>query len=158
MHTCSLFGHRDMWGEDDFDEKLEMAIGYAIENLGIWEFWVGGYGKFDFFASLALRKMKKRYPNIRVILVLAYLDKSFDEVDKQFNKQTYDEIVYPPLESVPQRYAIVARNKWMVDRSDYIIFYVNCSFGGAVKMLEYASKKGKSYVNSGTKKLPWRFC
>lgn len=80
--------------------------------------------------------MKKRYSHIRVILVLAYLDKSFDEVDKKFNKQTYDEIIYPPLESVPKRYAIVARNKWMVDRSDYIIFYVNCSFGGAVKMLE----------------------
>lgn len=154
MHTCSLFGHRDMWGEDDFDEKLERAIGYAIENLGVSEFWVGGYGKFDFFASLALRKMKKRYPHIRLILVLAYLDKPFDEVDKKFNKQTYDEIIFPPLESVPKRYAIVARNKWMVDRSDHIIFYVNCSYGGAFKMMEYAIAKGKSHTNIGTKNDP----
>lgn len=95
--------------------------------------------------------MKKKYPYIRVILVFAYLDKLFDDVDKKFNKQTYDEIIYPPLESVPKRYAIVARNKWMADRSDHIIFYVNCSFGGAVKKLEYAIIKGKSYTNIGIK-------
>ncbi len=154
MHICSLFGHREIWGEDDFDEKLECAIIDAIENLGVEEFWVGGYGKFDFFASIILRKIKKIYPHIRVILVLAYLEKQFDDVDKKFNQQTYDEIIYPPLESVPKRYAIVARNKWMVDESDHIIFYVNCSYGGAFNMLEYAFKKKKSYLNIGTKKLP----
>lgn len=44
------------------------------------------------------------------------------------------------------------RNEWIVNNSDYIMFYVNHSWGGACKMLEYANKKKKDYINFGTKK------
>lgn len=152
MRICSLFGHRELWGEEDFDEKLENALIYAIENLGITDFYVGDYGKFDLFSALCLRKLKAKYPHIRLILVLAYLDKKYNEVDKVFNKNTFDEIIYPSLERVNKKYAIAVRNKLMVDASNYLIFYVNCSYGGAYKTYKYAIRKKKKYINIGIKK------
>ncbi len=152
MRICSLFGHRELWGEEDFDEKLENALICAIENLGITDFYVGDYGKFDLFSALCLRRLKKKYPHIKIILVLAYLDKKYSDADKEFNKNTFDEIIYPPIESVHRKFAIFARNKWMVDTSDFVIFYVNCSYGGAYRTYEYAFRKKKNYINIGTKK------
>ena len=58
----------------------------------------------------------------------------------------YDETVYPPLESVPKRYAISRRNEWMVRESDIVIAYVIRGFGGAAKTLEYAQRKKKRIV------------
>ena len=64
-------------------------------------------------------------------------------LDSALSREGYDETVYPPLESVPRRYAILRRNEWMVRRSDVIVAYVLHSWGGAAKTLDYARKKKK---------------
>lgn len=46
-------------------------------------------------------------------------------------KENYDEIIYPPIEAVPQKYAITKRNEWIVSVADLIVFNVNYKFGGA---------------------------
>ena len=58
----------------------------------------------------------------------------------------YDETVYPPLESVPKRYAISRRNEWMVCESDGVVAYVMRGFGGAAKTLDYARRKKKAII------------
>ena len=58
----------------------------------------------------------------------------------------YDETVYPPLESVPKRYAISRRNEWMVRESDIVVAYVIRGFGGAAKTLEFAQRKKKRII------------
>ena len=83
-----------------------------------------------------LRGLKGRYRHIRLVLVLPYLDSAL-------SREGYDETVYPPLESVPRRYAVLRRNEWMVQRSDVIVAYVLHSWGGAAKTLDYARKKKK---------------
>lgn len=57
-------------------------------------------------------------------------------------KELFDEIVCPPLESVPPRAAIVRRNFWMVERADAVVACVIFG-GGAAKTLSYAVKKNK---------------
>ena len=42
--------------------------------------------------------------------------------------------------------AITYRNRWMVDKSDYVITCVNRNFGGAAKAKEYAEKHRKNIV------------
>lgn len=74
--------------------------------------------------------------HIRSVLILPYLEKKID-------MKKYDETIYPDLESVPKRYAIVHRNRWMVEKSDILIAYVTHNWGGAAKMLEYAEQKKK---------------
>ena len=48
------------------------------------------------------------------------------------------------IETVPPRFAIDHRNRWMVARSDVVVTYVVRSFGGAAKLKELAEKKKRT--------------
>ena len=50
------------------------------------------------------------------------------------------------IETVPPRFAISYRNKWMIEQSDYVITYVIHSWGGAAQFKELAEKKGKTVI------------
>ena len=120
-------------------EEVRLWLLKTVEHLiveGADMFYLGGYGAFDLLAASAVRQMKPRYPHIQSILVLPY-------PDRKISAGTYDDTVYPPLETVPKRFAIVHRNRWMTDRSDVLLAYVLHSWGGAAKMLAYAERKGK---------------
>ena len=66
----------------------------------------------------------------------------------KFAKYYYDEIIYPEIESVPPRYAIIKRNKWMVEKADCIIVYVNRRFGGAYTALKHGVNKKRKLLIS----------
>ena len=52
------------------------------------------------------------------------------------------ETLYPDgLEGVPLRYAIVHRNRWMVEHSQHIIAYVTHGWGGAAATLKVAQNR-----------------
>ena len=63
------------------------------------------------------------------------------------NEKLYDSVIYPPLEKVPPRAAIVKRNEWMIEKADLIIAYVKQTYGGAYKALQYAHKRKKMMIN-----------
>lgn len=84
--------------------------------------------------------MKKEHPHIQSILVLPYLDRRVDAAG-------YDGTTYPPLESVPKKYAISHRNRWLVDNSELVIAYVCHGWGGAATTLRYAQSKKKAIIN-----------
>lgn len=123
-------------------EKVKMWLNEVIEGL-IFEgadcFYLGGYGQFDALAAAAVKEQQRQHPQIRSVLVLPYLDRSFDTA-------IYDETVYPPLETVPRRYAILRRNEYMVDAADVVISFVVHSFGGAYKTVCYARRKHKRII------------
>lgn len=66
-----------------------------------------------------------------IVLILAYL-KARQDISY------YDSTVYPPLETVPRRFAISQRNRWMVEATDVVVAYVLCDWGGAATTLQYA--------------------
>ena len=114
----------------------------AMEDLileGAETFYLGGYGDFDRLAAAVVLKMKRQYPHIESVLVLPYLD-------CKMNTDGYDTTIYPPLETVPRRFAISRRNKWMVDKADVILAYVTHDWGGAAKTLAYAKRKNKKII------------
>lgn len=43
--------------------------------------------------------------------------------------------------TIPAKFRILKCNQYMIDYSDFLITYVDHSFGGAAKTLEYAKKK-----------------
>lgn len=61
----------------------------------------------------------------------------------------YDVTLYPEIEDKPPKFAIVYRNRWMVDKADLVIAYVNYRRGGAYKTYAYAKRKGKTVINFG---------
>ena len=133
--TITFCGHSKINRTESFSKWLDMILPSFIEG-GAATFYLGGYGAFDGLAATALRKLKETYPHIKVVLVLAYLNRDIDT-------SRYDSTTYPPLEKVPPRYAIVKRNEWMVSESDVVISGVTHSWGGAAKTLEFAQRKKK---------------
>lgn len=67
------------------------------------------------------------------------MPKEKDEYDNAL--KIFDDTIYPNIENVPPRFAIIKRNEWMVNNSDFLIAYVENRFGGARKTLQYAEKK-----------------
>ena len=59
----------------------------------------------------------------------------------------YDSTVYPPLETVPRRFAISHRNRWMVESADVVVAYVLHDWGGAATTLRYACRKKKKIIS-----------
>ena len=138
-------GHSNYSSNLGDEEKLfglleEVAKGNQVD------FYLGGYGSFDIFAHRCAKKYKGKHPNSKLIFITPYLDKWLKKREENIGAE-YDAIVYPELESVPKKFAILRRNEWMVERSDYVIGYVKTHYGGAYKTLLYAHKHKKPYVN-----------
>ena len=70
-----------------------------------------------------------------------------EKIKNWMELRIYVSFIYPPLEKVPLKFAINKRNEWMIDQSDFVIAYVEHSFGGAYQSLKYAYRKGKRIVN-----------
>ena len=138
-------GHRDFVETAEAENQLTMFLEkYARENVRL-VCYNGGYGNFDYFAAKCVQRMQEQYSNIRNCLVLPYIDQPFLDRIEIF-KNHFDETIYPLLESVPRKYAIIRRNEWMVDSADIVIAYVTYSWGGAARTLEYAKRKNKNII------------
>ena len=125
------------------DEGMTMVVvthemGLIIQGATI--FYLGGYGEFDSLAASVLREHKKRYPQVELVLVLAYFPSAKDT-------SGYDATVYPPLETVPPRFAICYRNRWMVNAADAVVGCVLHDWGGAASTLRYAKQKKKRVIS-----------
>ena len=132
-------GHREIAQTTEVEEWLQTVIRGLIEQ-GATTFYLGGYGAFDGLAASVLRKEKKNHPWIERILVLAYLNGRQDAVG-------YDGSVYPELEKIPRRFAILHRNRWMVQSADVVVAYVLHDWGGAATTLRYAKQKRKRIIS-----------
>ena len=107
------------------------------------EFWTGGMGKFDKCFSATVRKLKHIYPHIKLVLIKPYLTNDINENGDYF-KELYDEIFIPDaIAGVHYKSAIKLRNRWMIDNSEFVITYVNRTFGGAYEAKRYAIRQGK---------------
>ncbi len=138
-------GHRDFVENADIEKRLAALIEkYARENDRLI-CYNGGYGNFDYFAAKCVQRLQERYSNICNCLVLPYIDQPFLDRIAVF-KNLFDETIYPPLENVPRKYAIIRRNELMVDSADIVIAYVKYSWGGAARTLEYAKRKKKTVI------------
>ena len=134
----SFFGHSDYEpDENDIDAIISKLKDIVGDNS--CEFLLGGIGAFDMFAKRCCLIYKEINPNVKLTLVLPYLNRNY-------KTEGYDESVYPPLETVPQRLAIVKRNEWMIEQSDYIIAYAWHSGGAEMLLTMLKEKRRRSLI------------
>ncbi len=144
--VCAFFGHRQIFLTPEENQNLINAIHLVIQKYHITEFWVGGYGDFDRLAAEAVRALKKQYSDVRLCLVQAYLN------SKRYMPALYDWTFYPEgQETVPQKFAISARNKYMLQHCDCVIGYVKNPFGGAWLALKQAARYKYPIINCAQK-------
>lgn len=136
--TVTFCGHGEVSQEKEVRQWLKSTVRQVVD-AGCDLFLLGGYGAFDRMAASVVNEIKMNNSQVESILVLPYLDRKIDATG-------YDGTTYPPIESVPKRYAISHRNKWMVEQADIVIAYVIHDWGGAATTLKYALKKGKQII------------
>ena len=136
--VCTFFGHKDT--PKEIEPTLRTTLIDLIENKNVTVFYVGNNGNFDIMVHRQLEDLSPTYP-ITYNVVLAYLPT---------NKSEYDDLtntIYPEgIETLPKRFAISCRNKWMVEQSDIVVTYVTHSFGGAAQFKALAVRQGKLVI------------
>ncbi len=128
-------GHREGYNEGKISAWLDLLLPMLIEG-GADTFYLGGYGRFDELAALAVCRQKALYPGIQAVLITAYPNRKHDPV-------LYDSSIYPAMKAVTPRNAIPKRNDWMVANSDVVISGVVFKSGSAVTTLAVAKRKRK---------------
>lgn len=138
-------GHSNCLFSDEEKDELKQLLIKEIRKNPTCKFYLGGYGDFDSLCLRTLRELKIVFPNIELLFITPYLDSNYSKLE--FAKYHYDNVIFPPLESVPRKFAILKRNEWMVDSADLVIAYVKYSWGGAAKTLKYAKRNKVSTIN-----------
>lgn len=120
-----------------------------IEHQEVNVFYVGNQGSFDDMVHSVLCELSQQYSHITYAVVLAYLPPASKGELSQ--SQDYTDTMYPEgIETVPKRFAIDWRNRWMLKQADYVVTYITHSWGGAAKFAEMAERSGKQIVNIGS--------
>ena len=140
MPSCTFLGHRD--APIEIETQLQQVIVDLIINKKVDTFYIGTHGNFDVIVKKTLNKLCNTYPHIRFFIVLAYLPQTRnDTVD-------YSNSIFPDgLEAVPKKFAIIKRNEWMINKSDYVVTFVEHSTSSASKFTEFAKRKNKTVIN-----------
>ena len=141
MPACAFFGHRTAPGE--IEPALRSAIIDLIESHGVDVFYVGNHGAFDKMVSEVLKELSTQYA-IQYYIALAYMPQKRNEFDMPDESNT---LLPEGIETVPKRFAIHYRNKWMIGRADFVITYVtNTISSGAAQFKDLALKKKKIVI------------
>ena len=137
--TCCFFGHKDT--PDHIQSALLELLTLLIKEQHANLFLVGCQGNFDHLVIRTLAELKRKYPNLQYYVVLQSFPTKSTPV---FPIET----LFPQgLETVPPKYAIDKRNRWMLMQSDAVICYLSRSFGGAAKYCTLAQKQQKQVFN-----------
>ena len=138
--TCCFAGHNMAYG-DDIKNKIKETAKMLIEEENVKHFLVGNYGGFDGGSAAVIRELKKTCTAITLELVIPYVTKCINDC-KEMYYGNYDSIVMADIPaSTPARYRIIKANKYMIDKSDFLICYISHSWGGAAETFRYAGRK-----------------
>ena len=129
------------------DERKILAILEKCVADAPCDLFLGEYGGFDSFAYRCAKKFKELHHEKKLVFVTPYLSENYQKNAVEYTQGRFDQVLYPPLENVPPRYAIHRRNRWMVEQADVLIAYITHKYGGAYEMYRYATRKGKCVYN-----------
>lgn len=145
-------GHAEFHRTKEHEKKiLELLQKYVGDRSA--DIYLGGYGDFDSLAYDCCKRYKETHSQISLIFITPYITVEYQKNHLEYQKKMYDEIIYPPIESKAFRFAITYRNRWMIERSDYVICGITHEWGGAYKTYKYALQKNKSVINITDKNI-----
>jgi len=152
--TCCFTGHRELptgLGRWKLSKRLEKAVVEQIEK-GVRFFGAGGALGFDTLAAQTVLKLKKKYLDIKLILVLPCLTQTrgwpVEDVEEYERiKAKADKVVYISQEHTKD--CMFKRNRHLVDNSGVCICYKVKDSGGTAYTVDYAKAQGLEIINLG---------
>ena len=143
--VVSLFGHREIDDLFRLEKLLLPVIKELIRTKPYVSFLIGRNGEFDEYAASVIKRLQKAKgkENNDMTLVLPY-----SVANIEYYGSYYDDIIIPEgLCGVHSKAAITQRNRWMVERCDLVILYVDRKRGGAYSAMKYAKRLKKKIIN-----------
>ncbi len=147
--TICFTGHREIREKKSVvREKLQDMLEYYIQH-GYTEFAAGGARGFDALAAETVLELRKKYPQIALILVLPFRnqymeEKTWTEAEiRQYEtiKLHASEIIY--IGETYVRGCYYKRNRALVHMASICISYQYKNTGGTAYTVRYAEKEGK---------------
>lgn len=149
--TCCFTGHRKIPPEEraGITDRLERVI-VSLYQQGIRAYEAGGALGFDALAASTVIRLRRDYPDMKLILVLPCQTQTRgwrpeDVTEYERIKAQADEVFY-----TAQQYTkgcMHKRNRYMVDNSGVCVCYLTRDSGGTAYTVRYAEKKGLAIVN-----------
>lgn len=152
--TACFTGHRTIpfLQRRKIEKRTEEALIEAIKQ-GYRFFGAGGAFGFDTLAAQTVLRLRKTYPQIKLILVLPCLSQTRgwrpeDIAEYERIKAAADKVVYTSQEYT--RDCMFKRNRHLVDNSSLCIAYLTENTGGTAYTVDYARSKGLIIRNVAT--------
>ena len=146
--TVSFVGHSVIASQSDIKEIVKRHVRNITKSSSKITCYLGGYGDFDQICATACRELKEELMDIELVYITPYLTLPAQEkINCMLKQGDYDRMIYPPIETVPLKFAILKRNEWMMKNCDLVIAYVKHSYGGAYNTLKEAKRKNKKIIN-----------
>lgn len=136
-----FFGHASFSESSIHMQTVLNVLENEIQGQDV-DFYLGNYGNFDNFAYSVAKEYQKAHLNSKLVFITPYLN---NVRCNDFAKKC-DCSIYPEIEKVPLKFAIIERNKWVVQNSDLLIFYYK-TIGKTRDIYEYAISKNKRVIN-----------
>lgn len=144
----SFSGHSEIPLGNTIKEIVKEQIRNHIPDGELVTCYLGGYGDFDKICACACRELKEDFARIELVYITPYMSLSEQvKIKEMQNYGFFDASIYPPIEAVPPKFAILKRNEWMMTNADLVIAYVNRGYGGAYKSLQVAKRRKKKIIN-----------
>jgi len=149
--VCCFTGHRFLPRDElpGIERRLELVIQGLIEK-GVIHYGCGGAIGFDLLAGEMVLKLKKRFPSIKLIMVLPCEDQ--DKKWQQSDKDRYralldscDKAVYVTREYKDG--CMLQRNRHLVDHSSVCVAYLVQQSGGSYYTVNYAHRRRVTVIN-----------
>ena len=149
--TVCFTGHRTipMLKKWKIEKKLKDTLEALIEE-GYCYFGAGGALGFDTIAAQTVLGLKKKHPEIKLILVLPCKNQTrgweekdvsvYESIIEQADKVVYTQEHY-------DRGCMFKRNRHLVDNSSVCVAYLTEEKGGTAYTVNYANQKGIKVIN-----------
>lgn len=151
QNTCCFTGHRQIPFEliSDINDNLDIEINWLVSH-GIRTFYTGGALGFDLLAGRAVLRAKASGSDIRLIIAVPCPDQeryypNWDRVEYRRQLLQADEVVR--VSGYYYKGCMLARDRYMVDRSAYCVSWQTTDRGGTAYTVAYALKKGRRVIN-----------
>ena len=136
MKACSFFGHRDTPQTEELKQKVSETVERLIVEEGVDTFLFGSRSNFDELCHMVVTELKEKYPHIQRIAYLCKHEsgclagKGKDE-QRRIKELTGRDVCIREFEDIKRSDRInsaghvcyIERNQWMIDESNYCIFY-----------------------------------
>ena len=149
--TACFTGHRKIPPESipELSRRLKVTLLRLIE-AGYMYFGAGGALGFDTLAAQCVLSLKKKYPHIKLILVLPCTAQTkgwntediavYEEIKSQADKVVYTSHDY-------FRGCMLKRNRHLVNGSSICIAYLTQGKGGTAYTVDYARQNNVCVIN-----------